>query len=221
MPMPICMVMENNVIVLADYLEKKNALPTFDKDEFTYFDLKKDQIMWRRVGAFCADFFIILTLFNMMQVAYAQFVNTFMVPMSNAQKTQLITDSIVLNIVLFATVYVAYFFVANFIYEGQSFGKKWMKLKVINEDYIYFKEVDDYQLSFSQSIRRSFGKFLCYASFCTFFILNFINEEKRGISDMVSKTRVVSEEWFDGFKANKKYDLEDVKIDINSLDRVA
>ncbi len=213
--------MENNVIKLTDYLEKQRTLPTFDENEFTYFDLKKDKIMWRRFGAFSADFFIILTVFNMIQVAYAQFVNTILVPMSTAQKAHLITESIGLNIALFTTVYLAYFFMANYIYEGQSFGKKWMKLKVINEDYIYFKDVEDYNLNFSQALRRSFGKFLCYASFCTFFILNFINEENRGISDMVSKTRVVSDEWFEGFKANKKYDLEDLKIDINSLDRVA
>ena len=213
--------MENNVIKLTEYVERKKQVPTFDGDEFTYFDLKKDHIMLRRVGAFGADFFIILTLFNMMQVGYAQFVNAVMVPMSSAQKSALISESLGLNITLFGITYLAYFFIANYIYGGQSFGKKWMKLKVINEGYIYFKDVQEYDLTFSQALRRSFGKFLCYASFCSFFILNFINEEKRGISDMVSQTRVVSEEWFNGFKANKVYDLEDVKIDINSLDRAA
>jgi hypothetical protein len=53
----------------------------------------------------------------------------------------------------------------NYIFAGKTLGKKWMGLRAINEDYIYFKEVEDSEMNFSQALRRSFGKFLCYISF--------------------------------------------------------
>lgn len=212
---------KDNVILLAEFIERKKEIITLNEDEFSYFDLKKDKIMLRRFCAFAADFFIILTLFNMIQVSYLTFINYFLVPITEAQRVSLATSSVAMSISIFTLVYMTYFLAANYLYEGQSFGKKWMGLKVINEGYIYFDEEFEYNLTFSQALRRSMGKFLCYASFCSFFILNYINEEKRGIPDMVSKSRVVSEEWFNGFKANKQFDKESVKIDINSLDRVA
>lgn len=212
---------EDNVIILAEFIETRKEIVTLNKDEFTYFDLKKDKIMLRRFSAFAADFFIVLTIFNVISVSYVTFLNTFLVPLSDAQRLSFTTSTIGMSIAIFAVVYLTYFLAANYLYEGQTFGKKWMGLKVINEAYIYFDEVYEYNLTFSQALRRSMGKFLCYASFCSFFILNFINEEKRGIPDMVSKSRVVSEEWFVGFKANKLFDKESVKIDINSLERAA
>jgi uncharacterized RDD family membrane protein YckC len=212
---------ENNVIILSEYIEAKKELQTFNNKEFEYFDIKDDKITLRRLAAFGADFFIILMLFNLIQVSYAAFVNNILVPLDFTQKSNLISGVTVVNVFVFALVYLTYFFFTNYIFSGKTLGKKWMAIKTINEDYIYFQNVKDYELNTSQSLRRAFGKFLCYISFGTFFILNLINEEKRGIADMISKTRVVSDEWFEAFEANKNHDLENVKIDINSLDRVA
>jgi len=212
---------ENNVVHLAQYIESKKEVHTFNQKEFEYFDIKDDRITLRRVSAFAADFFIILAIFNMAQVSYMSFVQDLLVPLDFTQKSSLLSGTTSMNIAMFAFIYLTYFFFNNYIMHGKTLGKKWMSLTVINEDYIFFKENYETQLNVSQAMRRSFGKFLCYISFGTFFILNVINEEKRGIPDMLSRTRVVSDEWFDAFKANKNIDLESVKIDINSLDRVA
>jgi uncharacterized RDD family membrane protein YckC len=212
---------ENNVINLSDYVKTKKEIETFNIKEFEYFDIKNDQITLRRISAFAADFFVILMVFNMIQVSYAAFVQNILIPLNYIQKSNLINGTTAINVMIFAFVYITYFFMNNYIFAGKTLGKKWMGLRAINEDYIYFKEVEDSEMNFSQALRRSFGKFLCYISFGTFFILNIINEEKRGLSDMISKTRVVSDEWYEAFEANKKYDLDNVKIDINSLDRVA
>lgn len=212
---------ENNVINLSEYIQAKKELQTFNDKEFEYFDIKDDKIILRRLAAFCADFFIVLMLFNMIQVSYAAFVDNILVPLSYTQKSDIISGVTVVNVFVFAFVYMTYFFFTNYVFEGKTLGKKWMEIKTINEDYIYFQNVDDHQLTASQSLRRALGKFLCYISFGTFFILNVINEEKRGIADMISKSRVISDEWFEAFEANKHHDLENVKIDVNSLDRVA
>ena len=212
---------ENNVVILSEYIQARKELQTFNDKEFEYFDIKDDKITLRRLTAFCADFFIVLMLFNMIQVSYAAFVDNILVPLSYTQKSDLISGVTVVNVFIFAFIYMTYFFFTNFVFNGKTLGKKWMEIKTINEDYIYFQNVDDHQLSASQSLRRALGKFLCYISFGTFFILNVINEEKRGIADMISKSRVVSDEWFEAFEANKHHDLENVKIDVNSLDRVA
>lgn len=212
---------EAKVIHLSEYIEFKKEINTFNGDQFKYFDIKDDRVTFRRITAFSADFFIIMMLFNMIQVSYMAFVNEFLVPLDHSQKINLINGATAINIGIFAFVYTTYFFFCNYVLSGKSLGKKWMKLKVINEDYIYFHENTVFELTWTQALYRSFGKFLCYSSFGTFFILNIVNEEKRGIPDMLSKSRVVSDEWFEAFEANKDTDLENIKIDINSLDRVA
>jgi hypothetical protein len=92
---------ENNVINLSDYVKTKKEIETFNIKEFEYFDIKNDQITLRRISAFAADFFVILMVFNMIQVSYAAFVQNILIPLNYIQKSNLINGTTAINVMIF------------------------------------------------------------------------------------------------------------------------
>lgn len=88
----------------------------------------------------------------------------------------------------------ATYYVLMIYYEGATFGKKLLKLKVIGEED---------KLSFMTVLyRETVGKYLSTAIMCIGFLLIGIDSQKRGLHDILCDTRVV-------------YDFEAIKKDKN------
>ncbi|MEX0798644.1 MAG: hypothetical protein WD025_04335, partial [Bacteriovoracaceae bacterium] len=88
-------------------------------------------------------------------------------------------------------------------------------------NYPFDHEQHESSPTLAQAFKRAAGYLVCYFSFGAFFFFALLNEEKRGLPDFMSQTRVVSDEWLKGFKAYKKFDQDQIRININSLDKAA
>ena len=212
---------QENVIPLAEYLATEKPLPVWDKDEFQMFSLAKEKTLWRRAFAFISDFFVIAMLKNMVSISYALFVAEFLGPLTNAQKSALASPGAAVEASVFAVVFLSYFFFCLYALDGKTLGAQLMKLSVVDEDYAFDHDKKRHEPNSLQALKRSLSYMLCYLSFGTFFFFSLLNEDRRGVPDFLSSTRVVSDEWLQGHKAWKKLSREEVRININSLDRAA
>lgn len=212
---------DNNVLNLATYLQSQKPLPTVDADEMETFSIYKEKTLARRVFAFMCDFFVVATFKNMASVSYALAVNELLQPLSGAQRMAIIRPSMLMEAAVFLTIFFTYFFYCNYVLNGKTLGGFLMKLNVIDDNYPFDHQQTRHWPKVSQAAKRAAGYVVCYLSFGTFFFLSLLNDEKLGVPDFISGTRVVSDEWLKGYKAYKKYDQDQVRININSLDKAA
>ncbi|MCO4754014.1 MAG: RDD family protein [Bacteriovoracaceae bacterium] len=212
---------KNNVVKLVDFINAQKIPSTSDVEELDAFPLSKEKIILRRMFAFLCDFVCILTLKNMLYFSYAMFVANFLLPLTSAQKSTMIKMGNGWEVAIFTVVFFSYFLYCNFSLGGRSLGSHLMKLNVIDEKYPFDSEQEVWQPSFMQALKRTLAYMACYMSFGTFFFLSLLHEEKKGIPDFFSATRVVSDEWLKGFQACKRVDQEQVRININSLEKAA
>lgn len=213
--------MKNNVISLVDHLEKKSEVKTFDEYVIKQVDITQDQITQRRIYSFLVDFATIMVINTAIHTSYALFVSEFYASLNLQVKSQLLGGNFGLQAGVFMMAYMTYFFYSMFILDGQTLGKMIFKIHTIDDNYIFEEDEKAYKLGFRQSFRRAFGYLTCYLSFGTFFIFSILSEDKRGVPDYLSGSRTVSSEWFEGMKAYKEYEHEEVRIDINSLEKAA
>ena len=204
-----------NVVKLIDYINSQKVPEEVDHYEF--FPLSKEKTTLRRAFAFICDFSCVLMINMMILISYATFVSNFFLPMNPTQKVSLLQMSPLMSFGIFTAVYFTYFFYCGYVLNGKSLGCHLMKLNMIDEDYPNNPESVDYQPSFMQALKRSLAYTACYFSMGLFFFLSLLHEEKRGIPDFFSKTRVVSDEWLKSFEALKDGQKEHVSIDIESL----
>lgn len=212
---------EENVISLAQHLRSKTPIETCQAQEIGVFSIAKEKTILRRVFAFASDFFIILMIKNLISISFAVAVNEYFAPLSAAQRAMLLKPNLYMEIGITLCIFWAYFFYCNYALGGKTLGSTLMKLNTIDAEYPFNMELKRHHPSASQAARRAGAYILCYASFGTFFFLALLDEEKKGVPDALSGTRVVSDEWLVAFKAYKEFGLEEVRIDVNSLNQAA
>jgi uncharacterized RDD family membrane protein YckC len=213
--------MENNVISLVSHLEKNSNIETVNEFDIKPIDIANDDITQRRIYSFLVDFSAIMVINTAIHTSYALFVSEFFQVLNIKVKAQLLMGNFGLQAGIFLMAYMTYFFYSMFILNGQTFGKMFFKLHTIDDNYIFEEDSKQYYLGARQAFRRAFGYLTCYLSFGSFFIFSILSEDKRGIPDYFSNSRTVSEEWLEGMKAYKKYEHEEVRINITSLDKAA
>lgn len=212
---------ENNIINLADHITKRTPIQTFQIDDLNAFAIEKERIGLRRAFAFICDLFLVITFTNMAVSSYAFFVKEFLQPMSMGQKTQMMSSVWALGLGVSAVVAFTYFFYCAYFLEGKTAGSWLMKLTIIDESWPFTPEKEEYVPSAAQCAKRTLGYLACYLSFGAFFFFTYLNDEKRGVPDFVSGTRMVSDEWLKSFVSHKELHKEHIRININSLERVA
>ena len=212
---------EDNILNLVEHLKSHTPIKTMDTDDLGAFSIDKEQTLLRRAFAFLCDFMVIATIKNMISVSYAVFVSEFLIPLSGAQKVAMASPGMAMEVAVFMTIFFTYFFYCNYVLDGKTLGSLLMKLNVIDDNYPFDREQENHQPSLEQTAKRAMGYMVCYLSFGTFFFFSLLNEDKKGLPDFMSGTRVVSDEWLKGFKAHKKFSQEQVRININSLDKAA
>jgi uncharacterized RDD family membrane protein YckC len=212
---------KTNVIDLAQFAQKKAAIPTFNPHEAQYIDIKKDKISQRRIYSFIVDFAIISVINTSIHVTYSLFVQNFFLLFNETQKAELVQNNLPLQVSVFILIYTTYFLYGMFVLNGQTPGKMLFKLRTIKDDFIYNEQELNHALNLSSAWRRSFGYLMCYSSFGTFFLFSLMSEDKRGFPDYFSNSRTVSEEWLGAMLAYKQYSHEEIRIDISSLAKAA
>ncbi|MBC76260.1 MAG: hypothetical protein CME64_09620 [Halobacteriovoraceae bacterium] len=213
------MMEKNNVVKLIDYINSQK-MPD-DSEHFEFFPLSKEKTTLRRAFAFMSDFTCVLMLNLMVLLSYATFVTNFFLPMSPTQKVSLLQMGDAFSFGVFTLIYFTYFLYCGYALNGKTLGCHIMKLNIIDEAYPHKENMTSSEPSLSQAFKRSLAYVACYFSMGMFFFLSLLHEEKRGIPDFFSKTRVVSDEWLKSFEAAKEGHKEHISIDINSLDKAA
>ena len=212
---------ENNIINLVDHLNSQEEINTFNPADIGYFKIEDDNIMIRRIYSFVVDFSIIMLLNTAATVSYIVFVRKFFYMLHFEQQEILIANNFFVQFSVFIVLYISYFLYCNFVLNGQTVGKQVFKLTTVSDHFIFIEQEQNYALSFLQCWRRTIGYLSCYLSFGTFFFFSFMSIDKRGLPDYLSQSRTVSNEWLAGMMAFKKYEHDQVRIDITALDKVA
>ena len=210
---------ENNVINLKNYINNQEDVVTLNHNVFSNFSKMPKANLSKRGIAFFVDLLSIGVLKTVIDSGYAIFIAQFMAPASTTMKSQLMHTNMFFQLSLFITIYCAYFLYCNFIFDGKTLGKMTMKLTTINEDFVFNFKDATHEINFNQSLKRSLGYLLCYISMGTFFIFNFSSEDKRGLSDYLSGSRTVSDDWLEQALSFKAHQLEEVTIDIYALEK--
>lgn len=214
------MMSEEKVINLANHLKNKRPLETSNVEAST-FCLSKEKITLRRGMSFYIDFMAVLMFTNLSIGSYAVFVNEFLLPMNRIQKNLMIQGNTMMAMSVFSLIFITYFFYCNFFLEGRTIGSHFMKLRVVDEGFCFNNKQTHHHPSLKQSFRRTAAYAVCYMSFGLFFFLSLLAPDKRGLPERFSGTRVVSDEWLEGWKSFKEFDQEQLSIDIDSLDQAA
>lgn len=213
--------MENNIIKLVDYTKPHKEIQTINPFDIESISLTKENITQKRIYSFMVDFAFIMVMNAAVHTSYSVFVSEYYAPISRSLRHQLIQTNSGLQVGVFMLLYMSYFFYSMFVLNGKTFGKMVFKLKTVTNDYIFDEDEKESTLGVRQSFRRSFGYLTYFLSFGTFFIFSILSEDRRGIPDYFSNSRTVSNEWYQAMKAYKQYEHEEVRININSLPKVA
>jgi len=212
---------DNNVIHLSEHIQNNKKIDDVNLYENIKLLKKPQSNIVNRTVAFAVDFMIVLFINSSIHAAYALFVNQFLYPLDDKAKLLLLTSNTTLQMSIFLFLFGAYFLYSGVVLNGKTFGKTIMKLSIINEAFVINHIHSDHQITMTQSFQRTLGYLLCYFSFGAFFIFNFASEDQRGLSDYLSGTRTVDDEWLKLMLEHKEYAAEEVSIDIRSLDRAA
>lgn len=212
---------ENNTIHLAQYINNQRELTPSETGLSRKFKKVPDTNLIKRGIAFCVDIFTIIVLKTVIDSGYILFVSQFLSPLAQDVQGTLTQTTIFMQLSIFLTLYCSYFLYCTYVLEGKTLGKMTMKLTIISEDFIYNHNDYSHKMTFNQALKRSLGYLLCYMSMGTFFIFNFSSEDKRGLSDFLSGSRTVSDDWLNHMLDYKKNSLEELRIDVDSLERAA
>lgn len=211
---------ENKILKLSDYADKGSELETKIKYSSDFSKIPKTNLS-KRILAFGVDLSTIIVLKTILDSGYIVFLSQFISITSQELRIDLLNYSPLMQIGIFVTIYCSYFLFCTHILNGKTIGKKTMGLTVINEKFVSNFREHTHLLTFKQSLKRTFGYLLSYISFGTFFIFNFSSEDKRGLSDYLSGSRTVSDSWLNHMLEHKKFNNEELNIDVSSLDKVA
>lgn len=211
---------QNNIVSLHQHALNKKKINPFDYHS-EYVKLENDKIFSKRLFAFGIDMATVVTINTAINSAYALFISNFYFVLTNNQQDHLIFGHWGLQWSVTMTIFWTYFIFCNYTLEGKTFGKMAMKIRTIDDQFLFNKSQMDYTPSIRQSLKRTFGYFVCYISFGTFFSFPLFSEDKRGVPDFFSQTRSVSDEWLDGMLAHKKFESDVILINISSLEEAA
>ena len=212
---------DNTILHLSDYIQNNRKIESVNHNEILKVVEKPDTNLLTRTFAFGIDLSVVILLNSMIHAAYGLFINQFLSPMDESARLTFLNTSITLQLSLFILMFGSYFFYCGVVLSGKSLGKKIMRLSVIDERFVINHIENTHEVSIAQSAQRTLGYLLCYVSFGAFFIFNFASEDQRGLSDYLSSTRTVSDEWLDSMLEHKEFSAEEVTIDIRSLNKAA
>lgn len=209
---------QNNIINLHTYIKNKRKINSIDCFSIA---ITNEKILAKRISAFVIDLFTIILLKTAIDVSYAIFLNNFYFFLNLQQQNTLSSGNLPMHWTITMIIFWTYFIYCHYTLEGKTFGKMAMKIRTINDEFIFIQKFKDYTPTLKMAFRRTLGYFVCYLSFGTFFGFSFFSEDQRGVPDYFSSSRTVSDEWLHSMINFKEYQAEIIYIDIKSLKKVA
>lgn len=206
----------NNIVHLSDFIKNPNKMDELRPSIYNSFSKVPKAHLIKRGISFFIDICTISLIKIALHLGYGIFVAEFLAPLKPEMKHALMNGNIAIHGIVFSFIYMGYFLYSNYVLNGKTLGKMATGLRVINMNYLH-QDDSQFQLSFSNSLRRSLGYMACYLSFGIFFIFNFVSEDKRGLADYVSNSLTVSDDWLEHFKAVKESTKDHVYIDVQNL----
>lgn len=185
---------ENKIVDLKQYLEQKIPASKLVESESSEFN--PSDINIKRALAFGIDLMAIGTLKAITTYSYALYLRTFFYELDLIHQVQMMRTLKYVDIGVTFALFLGYFIISNLLMQGSTIGKKYMKIVTVNNSYI--KDINNwhFETSIGQSFKRILGYMACYASFGVLFALPFIRSDKKSLSEMFSKTTVMSTDDF-------------------------
>ncbi len=206
-----------NIIYLKNFIKNDEKLVPSG----SYFNSKSWQqsisLLKRRSLAFVIDLVFISFVNTIIHQGYGLFMQEILYPISHRGKAELISGSPLLFFGVFVFLFTSYFFYSGVVWNGKSIGKQLLKISIVSDAFFKNKSINDYSPSVESFTVRALGYTLCYLSCGMFFLFNFSSEDNRGLVEMMSGSRSVSDEWL-AEEIDKRQSTGDViTIDIEQL----
>lgn len=150
--------------------------------------IQKNMILKKRVYAFCVDLYVIVGIKLMITFAYTSFFKSFFFQLPQQKQQRLLDSLMIVDLSVTPIIFFSYFLLSYYSGEGKSLGKLFFKLTVAQNEL-----EKDYLPTFRQALLRTIGYMSCYLSLGTLFFVPFFRNDRRGIPDMLSGTKVYSD----------------------------
>ena len=138
-----------------------------------------------RLWAFTIDLYSVLLLRKGVIVSFFYFIKIIMWQMPLHAKAVVLGNLPIIDGVVFMGCFYAYFFLSYFLGDGQSLGKKLLKLKIVNHNN---ENIQPWQAAI-----RPYSHLLEVISLGSISLILHLFKSEKTLSDFVSKTRVIRE----------------------------
>lgn len=203
---------DKKVVDLKHYLNKKIEPRKLQVNLDFLEDRGKN--LHKRSFAFALDIFTIGVLKVGTVFSYAKFLETMVVDLTFSQKYQLQKALTYFDFFLTFAIFFGYFTFCFYTLNGKTLGKKLMKLTVITNNYMNNPDEHDFKMTFGQAFMRTLGYLVSYLSFGIMFALPFLRSDQKSLSEIFSKTTVLTDiEFYKHFILRNKTQ-EVIKVDI-------
>lgn len=182
---------DKKVVDLKSYLNKKIEPRKLQVN--LDFLADRDKNLYKRSFAFALDIFIIGTIKVGTVYTYAKFLDGMIGGLNFSQKYQLAKALGYFDYTLTFLIFFSYFTFCFYSLSGKTLGKKLMKLTVVSDDYMNNPDEHDFKMSFKQAFNRTAGYLVSYMSFGVLFALPFLRKDHKSISEIFSKTTVITD----------------------------
>jgi uncharacterized RDD family membrane protein YckC len=199
----------DNLINLHDYIE------TEKKDPQDVLEPRK--IFFKRMGAFFIDLITISFLHSTLFAAYRVFVDSHLYFLTSSSKDNLVESVQMIEIPILFLVFLTYFTLTLYIYQGKTLGKMIMKISTIHQDFLQEYGELNYMLSFQQCYRRALAYAFCYLSVGTLFAVSYFTKGQRGLPDFMAQSQTILDKDLENF-IQMKTAQDEVQINVENLD---
>lgn len=207
---------ESNVLKLTDYLKTKNKIKTFDRHFFSKKDISYNVHSGAKSLAFILDLFAIVILRQIVITSYQNFLTSYFYQIPTYTKKALLHSTGELTLTLSILLFMAYFVLTPYLFEGKTLGLKVMKLRIVNKNF-YEGRDENFLMSLKACLHRANAYVLSILSLGLFTIIPFLTHDKKGLPEIFSQTFIISEDDFNAHLHNHLLNDEIVYIDIESL----
>lgn len=207
---------ESNVLKLTDYLQTKNKIKTFDRHFFSKKEISYKVHFGAKSFAFILDLFAVVILRQIVITSYQNFLTSYFYQIPAYTKKALLQNTGELTFSLSILIFMTYFVLTPYLFEGKTLGLKVMKLRSVNKKFYEGKDAN-FLMSLKECLHRANAYILSILSFGLFTIIPFLTHDKKGLPEMFSHTFIISEDDFEAHIHNHSLDDEVVYIDIDSL----
>jgi hypothetical protein len=181
----------NNVVELKNYL--KRNIPSRELSKSLFEKFQPSNCNFKRMQAFSIDIFIVGIIKISIDFAYATFLSTYFYNLDIFAQAELMNNMRIFSFAQAIVVASAYSFLNYYLMNGRTIGKKMMKLTTVNNEYVENIDFWNNELSAQQCIMRTLGYISSSALMGVMYAFPFMRSDRKSLSDLWSKSTVMTE----------------------------